>query len=451
VRRRLKIAAALVILLGGGLPLPAGAAWANQPDSSIADVVSRVQDSVVRIVVVHRAPKAPSASASGKEVASDQDAKSLTGIASGFVIDPRGYIATNRHVVENALAIFVGTQDGNRFRASIVGMPSKADIALLKISPDSHLPALSFGDSDKLRAGDTVIAIGNPFGFANSVSAGIVSSVNRNIMESPFDDYIQTDAAINHGNSGGPLFNLQGQVVGMTSVLFAPGHYSGSAGVGFAIPSNDLSFVFARLEKYGEVRAGMIPVRTQGVSALMAQAIGAPEPGGALVVQLGARGDALHGQLHPGDIIHAFNGQAVTDPRDFNRLAAKAAIGSTAHLSLLRAGRPLQVDVTVLPLEQTSAPPEQPEPPPTTLGIDFGQPKPGEQGVPVVSVNRHGSAADSGLQDKDVVLRVDQEVVSSPDQAMQAIEACRAKGRHLAALLVTRDGAQSWVPVAIPR
>ncbi len=295
----------------------------------------------------------------------------VTRIGSGFVIDPSGLVATNRHVVENTLAIFVGTPDGGRYRAEIVGMPDKADIALLRIHADRPLPAVRFGNSDKLRPGDTVIAIGSPFGFDNTVTAGIVSSVNRDIMESPFDDYIQTDAAINHGNSGGPLFNMAGEVVGMTSVLYAPGPYSGSAGVGFAIPSNDLSFVFSRLEKYGEVRAGMLPLRTQQVTALMAQAIGAPGPGGALIDAMGPRADEMDNRIQPGDVIRSFNAETVADPRDLARKAARTEIGSMATLGLCRSGTMMSVQVPILPFEQETEKTIVPGPPPKTLGLQL--------------------------------------------------------------------------------
>ena len=174
----------------------------------------------------------------------------MTALGSGFVIDPAGFIATNKHVIDRATSIFVMTAEGVRYQAKVVGMPDKADMALLHVDAGQPLPAVPFGDSDKMRVGDTVIAIGSPFGFDNSVTAGIVSAVNRDIMESPFDDYFQTDAAINHGNSGGPLFNLAGEVIGMNSVIFAPG--TGSVGLGFAVPSNDLHFVFDRLMKTGQ-------------------------------------------------------------------------------------------------------------------------------------------------------------------------------------------------------
>lgn len=440
--------AALLTVLLACAPLPAAAAWTDQPGSVIADMVSHVLKSVVHIVVVHPAgqpnpidPKLAQA-----------DEQEMTSGGSGFVIDSRGLVATNKHVVENAEAVFVGTPDGGRYRASIVGVTGKADIALLRISPKANLPAVAFGDSDKLRIGDTVVAIGSPFGFENSVTAGIVSSTNRNIMESPFDDYIQTDAAINHGNSGGPLFNLRGEVVGMNSVLVAPGKYTGSAGIGFAIPSNDLRFVYDRMEKYnGQVRAGMLPIKTQQVTALLAQAMGAPEADGAMVVELEAQSDSMNGAIQAGDIILTFNGEPVLDPRDLARHAAAAAIGSNAHLDLYRAGEKLAVDVPIQPLDTADRPAHEPEPPPHILGLHFGETNEHQPGVQVSAIDRNGSAADSGLHRGDIVLEVQQQAVNSPAEAEQAIKARMASGQHFVALLIQRGDQRSWFPVALPK
>lgn len=429
-------------------PVPARSAWAEQQPEMIANIVAKVQSSVMRIMVVHPAEKpAPDE----QKMAKASDSQPVTRVGSGFVIDPTGLVATNRHVVENSLAIFVVTPDGGRYRAEIVGMPAKADIALLRIHPTGKLPAITFADSDKLRPGDTVVAIGSPFGFDNTVTAGVVSSVNRDIMESPFDDYIQTDAAINHGNSGGPLFNMAGEVVGMNSILFAPGTYSGSVGLGFAIPSNDLRFVFQRLVEFGEVRAGMLPLRTQAVPALMAQAIGAPDAGGALIATLGPRANAMNGEIQPGDVIRTFNGQTVTDPRDLARKAAWAPIGGMATLGLCRGGEMMSVQVPILPFEQDAPVGELPPPPPTKLGLAFAAADNAVPGVTVVTIDPSGSAADSGLQKGDVILRVQMQPVSNPDQVDGLLMARAKSGQDYAAVLVQRDDKQTWIPVSLPR
>ncbi len=234
--------------------------------------------------------------------------RTSTALGSGFIIDPSGFIATNRHVVEGAISVFVVTTEGVRYPATIVGMAGKVDMALLRAVAGHDLPFVRFGDSDIMLPGDRVIAIGSPFCFDTSVSAGIVSAVNRDIMESPFDAYIQTDAAINHGNSADPLFNMSGEVIGMNSIIFSPDR--ASAGVGFAEPSNDLQFVFDRLMRTGAISAGMLPIRTQHITWMLQQAIDAPDLAGAMVASLLENGGArLQGNIAPDEVIRSFNGE----------------------------------------------------------------------------------------------------------------------------------------------
>jgi serine protease Do len=417
-----------VVELSGARSAIAGA---PMPTAAIADVVQRVSPSVVKIIVT-RPPDKPHGAP-------------VSAVGSGFVIDTAGLIATNRHVVENALTIMVGTADGGRYRAQIVGLAAKSDIALIRIEPDSHLPALAFGDSDALRPGETVIAIGSPFGFDSSVTAGIVSSINRDIMESPFDDYIQTDAAINHGNSGGPLFNLAGQVVGMNSVLFAPG--KGSAGVGFAIPSNQLRFALGRLAQYGDVRAGMLPIRTQPVTGLMAAAMGVPTAGGALIASLGPQAPMMNRQIQPGDIITQLDGQPISDPRELARKAAEAQPGSNVTLQLYRLGKLTTVQVPILPLDAAPSSPGAAGHPPKTTGLRFAQ-HPG--GVLLTALDPAGSAADSGLKQGDVILRIQGEPVATPDQVSNLLRAKIEAKQAYTAFLIERDNEQTWLPVALP-
>jgi serine protease Do len=435
------------ILVVAAFALPSAPAWATPPPDPIADVVAKVRDAVVRITSVQpRANPSP-----GKNLADASDANPPIEIGSGFIIDSSGLVATNRHVVENATAVFVGTQDGGRYRAELIVSAGETDIALLKINSGEKLPVVTFGDSDMVRVGDAVIAIGDPFGFGGSVSAGVVSATNRNIQESPFDEYIQTDAAINHGSSGGPLFNLSGQVIGMDSVLYAPGTYSGSAGVGFAIPSNVLRFVLPRLENDGKVAAGRLPLLTQRVPELMAAAIGVPEPGGAVVIATTAQAEALEGKIHPGDVIKTFGGEVVLDPRDLARKAAAATIGSRVALGVYRLGQMTTIEVPILALPAAN-PTVRQSFPPKTLGLHLtaGPGTAKKSRVIVDAIDPSGSVADSGVKKGDVILRVQQQVVLTPEQAMAELQA-RTDAKHpYAALLVERDKKQSWIAIALP-
>src|ERR1700722_4889992 len=316
----------------------------------IAAIVARVSPAVVRVVTVR--PPAVDQTKPENKVATAANDGSTTAFGSGYVIDPSGYIGTNRHVVEGASSVFVVTSDGVRHAAQIVGMPNEVDIALLRIDAGPQpLPFVQLGDSDKMQVGDEVFAIGSPFGFDNTVTAGIISGVNRNIMESPFDDYLQTDATINHGNSGGPLFSMRGEVIGMTSVIFSPD--PGSSGVGFALPSSSLQFVFDRLMKTGKINAGILPIHTQAVTWMLQKALNAPDLLGALVTSVQDNGGTmLQGKIKGGDVIRTFNGETVLDPRDLAGKGARAPIGSDAALGIYRAGTNETVHVPVQALPE---------------------------------------------------------------------------------------------------
>jgi serine protease Do len=417
----------------------------------IAGVVAKVSPAVVRVVTV-RPPKTdeakPNAQIAGASASSASAAdETTTAIGSGFIIDPSGFIATNKHVVEDGSSIFVMTSDGVRYQASVVGMPGKADMALLRIYAGHPLPSVTFGDSDKMRVGDTVIAIGSPFGFDNTATSGIVSAVDRDIMESPFDDYIQTDAAINHGNSGGPLFNLQGQVIGMNSVIFSPS--TGSSGLGFALPSNEMQFVFGRLMKTGEVRAGMLPIHTQQVTWMLKQALDTPDLQGALVTSVHDDGDAmLHGEIKPGDVILTFNGEKVWDPRDLARKAAKSQIGSDAELEICRGAVHQTVHVTIQAWPEGN-PVILRDDGQRKLGLELASAE-GTKGVTVSAVDPVGTAADSGIQKGDIIVEIQQTPVSDPDEALRLFSMQGAQRHHFAAVLVERDKKLSWMPLAIP-
>jgi serine protease Do len=428
---RASLAALLVASLTTA-PAVARHAAAAELVSSVADLVAHVQTSVVRIIVVQ--PRERAASVAETAVVDELPAIQ---VGSGFVIDPSGLIATNRHVVEHGLSIFVFTPDGVRYAADLVGMTVKADIALLRIHPPQPLAAVTFADSDAVRVGDPVVAIGSPYGFNNTVTAGVVSAVNRDIFDGPFDDFIQTDAAINHGNSGGPLFNLAGQVIGMNSALYGP--TAASSGLGFAIPANDLRFVFDRLQRTGRVGAGMLPIRAQQVTWMIAQAVGLTDLNGALV---DAADPSLRGEIRPGDVVLTFNGEAVLDPRDLARKVLRVAIGNAASVEVLRDGTRQTAHVTVQGWPDAKLP--HGDPSQRHLGVEFVA-APG--GVTVASVDPTGTAADSGIERGDLVLRVQQTEASNPAQALRALT---ATDRPFALALIKRGDVLAWLPIAVP-
>jgi serine protease Do len=437
----------LLLLLVSAVPRIAQAQAEPEP---IAAMVASVSPAVVKVITVR--PPAHEDAAPGANVSSDTaTGQNSLASGSGYIIDPSGYIGTNKHVVDGAILVFVVTADGIRYPAKIVGMAYNADMALLRIDAgDKPLPYIRFGDSDKVRVGNRVFAIGSPFGFDDTVTSGIVSALNRNIMESPFDDYIQTDAAINHGNSGGALFNMAGEVIGMTSVIFSPD--PASAGVGFAVPSSSLQFVFGRLMKTGKIAAGMLPIHTQQVTWMLQQALSAPDRQGALVTSVqDDSGTMLQGKIQAGDVIRTFDGEPVLDPRDLARKAAHMPIGSDVILEIYRGGVSETVHVTVQAWPEAK-PDALNDDGPRTLGLELASSR-GEDARPIVtvsSVSPTGSAAASGIQKGDIIVEVQQTPVSDPYSALRILQALSSPKRRFAAVLLLHDRKLSWTPLEIP-
>ncbi len=237
----------------------------------------------------------------------------MQSLGSGFIIDASGLVVTNNHVIDGADEITVTLQDNTSLKAKVLGRDETGDIALLQVKPDKPLPAVQFGDSDTSRVGDWVLAIGNPFGLGGTVTAGIVSARGRDIRQGPYDDFIQTDAAINRGNSGGPLFNMDGQVIGMNTAIYSPS--GGSIGIGFSIPSNMVKTVVAQLKDFGHPRRGWLGVRIQQVTPDIAESLGLKDASGAMVAGVNDGGPADKAKIHNGDIILKFNGQDVKEMR----------------------------------------------------------------------------------------------------------------------------------------
>ena len=383
----------------------------------------------------------------------------VTSLGSGFIIDPSGYIVTNNHVIEDSDQITVALQDGTQMAAKVVGRDTKTDLALLKVTPKKPLPATKFGDSDKARVGDWVIAIGDPFGIGSTVTAGIVSARNRNINAGPYDDFIQTDAPINKGNSGGPLFDMDGNVVGINSAIFSPS--GGSVGIGFAIPANLAREVIGQLRQFGIARRGWIGVRIQPVTQEIAEGLGLPTTQGALVNSVTDGGPAAKAGLINGDLITGFDSKPVPDDRTLPRIVADTPIGKTVNMDVLRKGRKQIMKITVQkladdakvdkPVKAQPAPqPGKNKPKLAQLGLSVGvldQPARAKfkiggavQGVVVTAVEAGSAAGDKNLRAGDVIVEVDGQAVKTPDDVAKKLDADAKAGKNSALMLINRDG-----------
>jgi serine protease Do len=386
-------------------------------------------------------------------------------LGSGFIIDPSGYIVTNHHVVAEADEVEVVLADGTSLEATVVGSDKDTDLALLKVEVDRELPATTWGDSERTRIGDWVVAIGNPFGLGGTVTAGIVSARQRDINAGRYDNFIQTDAAINKGNSGGPMFNLDGQVIGVNTAIFSPS--GGSVGIGFATPSSMARNIIAQLRATGEVRRGWLGVRIQNVTDELAEGLRLDRPRGALVAAVTEGGPAEVGGIEQGDVILEFNGREVPEMRRLPAMVAETAVGATVDVKLWRKNAEQTVRVTIgeLQPEQVAAAPstgmpEEAEPKEMeSLGLALGEITPelrtrfdldeDAKGVVVTEVEEGSSGAEKGLQPGDVIVEVDQEEVSTPAEVVEKVERAKSEGYRVVTLLVFRQGDFQWVAVRI--
>ena len=452
--------------------------FASERPDSFADQVAKLSPAVVNIsttTIVNdgqamEMPQFPPGSPFEeffKNFGDNNRQRKAQSLGSGFIIDNGGIVVTNYHVIENAEEIRVVLADETSFNAEVLGQDQKTDIAILKIDPgDTKLTAVSFGDSDKLRVGDWVLAIGNPFGLGGTVTAGIVSARGRDIGNGPYDDFIQTDASINRGNSGGPLFNTDGDVIGINTAIFSQS--GGSVGIGFAISSNLAERVAEQLIEFGQTRRGWLGVYIQEVTPDIAESLGLDDDIGALISSVNEDGPAANGGIQPGDVIVEFDGEPIEKMRDLPRIVAETDIGAKVKVELFRQGKPETVTVTLGELEKAEL----------AGAIDNGRNQPydfsfGSLGFTVANLNAAlaeelglesdatgvvvrevvpGSpAAEKGLTVGDILRRYGQRPIDDAASLAKDIKEAEAAGRSGVLLLIGRDGRERFIQISFTK
>jgi serine protease Do len=385
-----------------------------------------------------------------------------TALGSGFIIDPSGYIVTNNHVIEDADEINVILQDDTNLTATLVGRDKKTDLALLKVTPKKPLPAVSFGDSDKIRVGDWILAIGNPYGLGGTVTAGIISARARDINSGPYDEYLQTDAPINRGNSGGPMFDMDGNVVGVNTAIFSPS--GGSIGIGFAIPASLVKNIIDQLKSNGHIRRGWLGVHIQNVTQDIADGFGMPSAKGALVSSVSVDGPAAKAGVQPGDVITTFDGKDVPDMHRLPLMVAETDVDKTVDVVVFRKGTSVTLRVKVGELAAKEAAAEdnatQESTPPTaanaekidelgltaapltdTLRTRFGIKKT-VTGVVITAVAPEGPASDQGILPGDVISEAAQKDIQTPKELSESAKTAKKNSKPLLLLVNRKDELQ---------
>lgn len=468
---RFVIAAFLACALqfnGSGFGVPIAHA---QGPVSVADLADTLLDAVVNISTSQKVkPRVPSAPVPKVPEGSpfqdffdelfpngpqgeNRGPSTRQSLGSGFVIDAEGIIITNNHVIADADEITVNFSDGSKLKAELVGKDTKTDIAVLRVEPDAPLTAVSFGDSDSARIGDWVMAIGNPFGLGGSVTLGIVSAVGRDISSGPYDNFIQTDAAINRGNSGGPLFNMDGAVVGINTAIISPS--GGSIGIGFSIPANLAKRVVDQLVEFGETRRGWLGVQIQTVTDEIAESIGLDKGRGALVSGIVKEGPAEAGGIKSGDVILQFDGKDVETMRDLPIIVADTPVDKEVKVEILRKGKMMSVDVVLGRLEDgekqyalANEDDSSDEPVvESVLGMKLAeldeQLREGAKidenvdGLLVMEVEPGSHAEDKGIQAGQVIVQIGQEPVNTLEEAEKQVQALSDKDKKSALLMVS--------------
>lgn len=393
---------------------------------------------------------------SGEDHAAERE---FQAVGSGFVISPDGYVVTNNHVVENAEEISVIMQDGTRYEATVKGVDPKTDLALLKVKGDKSLPYVELGDSDRARVGEWVVAVGNPFGLGGTVTAGIVSARGRDIHSGPFDDFIQIDAPINRGNSGGPLFDNQGRVIGVNTAIYSP--TGGNVGIGFAIPSNMAKDIIAQLKDNGKVARGWLGVQIQPITDEIAESLDLKDKHGALVAGVEPGSPAEHGGIKRGDVIVSMNGEKLDDFKDLPRLVAKAKAGNESTFEVERQGKIQKIDVSIgsmpsddvkVALADDAKSDDTPK-----LGVYLAELTPEArqryridkdiEGVLVAGVQNGSPASKAGIRAGSVINMVGQEAVKSPEDVVIKVKEAAREKKSSVLLMVQQGGAQRFVAV----
>ena len=491
--QRARFSAAAAALAAAIVVLPASMASARGPEN-VADVAEQVIDAVVNVSTSQKVdarmgnlPDLPPGSpmeeffeeffknrrgpgGQGGQGDADRAPRRINSLGSGFIIDASGLVVTNNHVIADADEINVILNDGSKLPAQLVGKDSKSDLAMLRVKTDKTLKAVKFGNSDKLRLGEWVVAIGNPFSLGGTVTAGIVSARNRDINSGPYDNYIQTDAAINRGNSGGPLFNLNGEVVGVNTAIISPS--GGSIGIGFAVPSNSALAVIDQLRQYGETRRGWLGVRIQQVTDDIAESLNIKPPHGALVAGVDDKGPAKPAGIEPGDVVVKFDGRDVREMHDLPRIVADTPVGKEVDVVVIRKGKEETHRVKIGRLEDgekaAAANPDKDsaQPPKTavqkTLGLELSslsddlrkkyKVRDNVKGVIITAVDPSvaSSAPDKRLSPGDVIVEVQYQSIGNPTDLQSGLDQLKTQGKKVAVLLVSNpDGETRFVALSL--
>ncbi|MDQ0326697.1 serine protease Do [Rhodopseudomonas julia] len=478
--------AGMGLVLAAMVTLTASLASARPVPESFADLAESLLDSVVNISTSQRVrasrgipvPEVPEGSPfqeffedffNRNQSEGEQPSRRVQSLGSGFVLDSSGLIVTNNHVIADADEIVANFADGTKLEAEVVGRDTKTDLALLKVNPPHPLKAVEFGDSEHLRIGDWVMAIGNPFGFGGTVTVGIVSALERDINSGPYDKFIQTDASINRGNSGGPLFNLDGKVVGINTAIISP--TGGSIGIGFAVPAEIAMPVIEQLREFGETRRGWLGVRIQEVTDEIAESLGMDKAEGALIAGVTDGGPAAEAGIQAGDVIIDFDGREVASMRELPSIVADTPVGKDVEVTLLRKGEKLTVTARLgrLEEEQTVSTLSGDDTPGSEMDSDEAvqmlgltlEPLSDDarseygiaddiEGVLISSVEPGSAAEENQIAAGDVIVEVSQEAVTEPEDVTARIERLRAQDRQSALFLIASpDGDLRFVAIRL--